>query len=431
MENLLAHGYRRHDVSTLPKTSPIPARVALSEAMRSNAADGHENLGFLSEIHGFMPETKPLLSLPTSHSVWDDIAQDLPTLYRSQSLRRRLEEMPELKAGQASLDDSFILRASVILSIFAHAYVRVEKKPSTVIPLTIQAPWMEITRRLKRPEPFLSYMDLIVYNWKVRSTTLSDPMRVENLDLLVPTVNNQEERVFYLTQVEILAQASPIVASVVRAQEAVQSDEPERLMVELEFIREKLNHITKTSLLKINPRPSSKTYVNPIVWAKTVAPFAVPIKEGVQGPSGTSSPIFHLMDIFLGRDRYDSILGRESLRIREWYPLHLREFLAAVEKISVPSYVANKGSRSLSGSYEALFDAYSGVNGFLGVHRRKVYGYLQMAFKVGRSITIGGFHGLFEDRTWSEVDQQLEETRKERLSSGCTETALSVDSPLS
>ena len=319
------------------------------------------------------------------------------------------------------------MRASVILSVFAHAYVRVEKKPATAIPPSIQAPWEEITRRLKRPEPFLSYMDLIVYNWKVSHTSLSDPMRVENLNLLVPTVNNQEERVFYLTQVEILAQASPIVASVVRAQEAVQRDAPEKLMVELEFIRERLNHITKISLLKINPRPVSKTYVNPIVWAKTVAPFAVPIKDGVQGPSGTSSPIFHLMDVFLRRDRYDSILGRESLRIREWYPPHLREFLSAVEKISVHSYVANKRSPDLLNAYQVMFDAYTSVNGFLGVHRRKVYGYLQMAFKVGRSITIGGFQGLFEDRTWSEVDQQLEETRKERFSSGCTGAAFSVD----
>lgn len=421
MDNLSAPECLKHLDLPFPayKQTTVPARIALSRAMESNAANGHENLGFLSETHGFMPAVRPLLSMPESHRVWDDIAHDLPALYRSQSLRQRLEEMPTLMVDRASLDDIFVMRASIILSVFAHAYVRVEKKPSTTIPPSIQTPWEEITRRLKRPEPFLSYMDLIVYNWKVRNPTLSDPMRVENLDLLIPTVNNQEERVFYLTQVEILAQASPIVASVVRAQEAVQSDEPKKLMVELEFIKERLRHITKISLLKINPRSTSKTHVDPIVWAKTVAPFAVPIKDGVQGPSGTSSPIFHLMDVFLKRGRYDSILGKESLRIREWYPLHLREFLMAVEQVSVYAYVINKQSPDLLNLYQAMFDAYTGVNGFLGVHRRKVYGYLQMAFKVGRSITIGGFQGLFEDRTWSEVDHQLETTRRERFSSGC------------
>ena len=123
------------------------------------------------------------------------------------------------------------------------------------------------------------------------------------------------------------------------------------------------------------------------------------------------------MDVFLRRDCYDSILGKEALKIREWYPLHLREFLSAVEKVSVHAYVVNSKDPDLLGLYQAVFDAFTGVNGFLGVHRRKVYGYLQMAFKVGRSITIGGFQGLFEDRTWLEVDRQLETTRRERFSS--------------
>ena len=45
-------------------------------------------------------------------------------------------------------------------------------------------------------------------------------MRVENMNLLVPTVDNKEERIFYLTQVEALAQSSPLISAVVRAQEA-------------------------------------------------------------------------------------------------------------------------------------------------------------------------------------------------------------------
>jgi len=37
--------------------------------------------------------------------------------------------------------------------------------------------------------------------------------------LLVPTVDNPEERIFYLTQVEIMARCTPLVGAVVRAQE--------------------------------------------------------------------------------------------------------------------------------------------------------------------------------------------------------------------
>ena len=49
----------------------------------------------------------------------------------------------------------------------------------------------------------------------------ADSMRVNNLELLVPTVDNKEERIFYLTQVEAHAQAAPLIGAAVRAQEAV------------------------------------------------------------------------------------------------------------------------------------------------------------------------------------------------------------------
>jgi hypothetical protein len=45
---------------------------------------------------------------------------------------------------------------------------------------------------------------------------------------------------------------------------------------------------------------------------------------------------------------------------------------------------------------------------------RRVFGYLEIAFKVGRSVTIGGFTGALRDRTWNRVDDELELSRKER-----------------
>ena len=44
----------------------------------------------------------------------------------------------------------------------------------------------------------------------------------------------------------------------------------------------------------------------------------------------------------------------------------------------------------------------------------KVYGYLELAFKVGRALTIGGFSGAFTRRTWDEVDHALREAHDER-----------------
>jgi hypothetical protein len=173
--------------------------------------------------------------------------------------------------------------------------------------------------------------------------------------------------------------------------------------------------VSRSSLTLIDPRPRSGTHVDPVVWAKTVAPLAVPFRAGVLGPSGTASPIFNLLDVFLERRSHGSQLGREIGLHRRSYPLHWRLLLDAAERVSVADYVASHPR--LIGSLESVREAYAGPDGFLGTHRRKAYGYLAVAFKVGRGVTIGGFRGPPQARTWNEVDTALTQSRAERLPS--------------
>jgi len=202
-----------------PVRDVIPARLILTTAARTNQRLGHENLGFLSESHGIMPAVLPLLSLPAGYEAWDQTAADLPELYRTLRVRAALEAMPVLSAAEKDLPDRYLLRASCLMSMLAHSYFRAEAQaPARPMPEGIQRPWEEISRRLNRPAPHLSYIDLIMYNWRLVDPDREDPMRVNNLRLLVPTVDNKEERTFYLTQVEILAQSTRIINALVQAQ---------------------------------------------------------------------------------------------------------------------------------------------------------------------------------------------------------------------
>ena len=395
----------------------IPSRLALTTAEGTNKRLGHENLGFLSEEHGFMPSAPPLRQLPPAYQAWDDMAERLPELYRTLTLRKNFDTMPELSAAAADLPDEYLLRTSALLSIFAHAYYRVVDDPPAAIPHCIQRPRAEITRRFARPGPVLSYIDLIVYNWKLVDSNLDDPGRVENMRLLIPTVDNVVERIFYLGQVEILAQCNPIIGAVVRAQEATQQDDAESLKRELRLITDSLHNATYDSLMKIKLNPHSGPYfVDPVVWAKAVGPLAVSYEEGVPGPSGIASPIFHLLDEFFGRRSYGTKLGHEMTFVRDWYPQHWQDFLKAVGQVSVPDYVADNRSKNLKGIFQEARQSYMAETGFLGRHRLKVYGYLETAFKVGRSVTIGSFSGKFKDRAWNEVATQLDNSRAERHS---------------
>lgn len=397
----------------LPRV-PVSSHLVLDYAEKTNAFLGHENLGFLSQSHGFMPKNPPKESLPVEFRAWDEVIQDLPRLHQTMHLRKVIDSLPLLDAGEERIPDNCLLRAAAVLAMLVHSYFYVETTPPAGVPHALQKPWAQVRKRLGREFEVLSYIDLIVYNWRFIDPTLPDPFRVENLELLIPTVGNQEERFFYLTQTEILGRSAPIIAGVSRCQDAARNDDPETLEHELIAILRTLESIVEESLPKINPNPDSRTYVDPVIWAKTVAPFAVPIRSGIQGPSGTSSPIFNLLDAFFGRHKHETFLGREIKGLRGTYPPFWRDYIEAVSTLSVSDYVRKVDNPNLSAALRDTFAMYAGQNGFLGRHRTKVYGYLETAFKVGRSITIGGFAGLFKDRTWDQVDMELEYSRLER-----------------
>jgi sulfite reductase alpha subunit-like flavoprotein len=393
---------------------PPSCREVLRQAERRAAASGHENEGFLSWADGFIPRVAPLHALSPRFAAWDQLAAELPQSYRDLSLRRRVDALPVLDASADFLDERELLRACALMAITAQAYWNVEVRPPEQLPPSVAAPWAELRRRLGRSQEVLSYIDLIVYNWRVVDATRQDPLTVENLRLLIPTVDNREEHVFYLTQVEILARCAPIVRLVTSAQDAVLLGDEDALEEALLGVISCLRKVVCMSLPKINPNANGATFVDPVIWAKTVAPFAVPIHAGDQGPSGTSSPIFNTLDLFFGRKDYASFLGREIRQLRATYPVNWRDFLQALTGVSVGDFIERSGSASLRGAWREAFELYVGQNGFLGRHRMKVYGFLELAFKVGRSVTIGGFGGVFKDRTWDQIDNELEAARGER-----------------
>ncbi|MBC7659515.1 MAG: gamma-glutamylcyclotransferase [Chitinophagaceae bacterium] len=406
---------RRLPVGTSTPLRKLPtARSVIEAAETTNHFLGHENLGFLSYSHGFMPKHSPKLEMPQAFREWDEVASDLPRLYRTLELRQRIDHMRILDASEEFLSDSYLLRAASLLAMLAHAYHYVETTPPACLPSCLAKPWREVRRRLGRDQEVLTYIDLIVTNYRLLDPLASVPVRLENMDLLIPTVGNREERVFYLIQTEILARSAPILGAIARSQEAVLTGDKRALEAELLIIFRSLESIVYEALPKLNPNEASSTYVDAVVWAKTVAPFAVPLTPGLQGPSGTSSPIFNLLDVFFGRTRHESFLGKEIKGLRATYPHFWREFLEAVGSVSIPDFVSDSDDPALAAIFREAFGMYAGPNGFLGRHRTKVYGFLETAFKVGRSVTIGGFSGLFKERTWEQVDLELEYARLER-----------------
>ena len=76
----------------------IPARRILSAAEETNRQLGHENLGFLSESHGFLPVEPPLQKLPSFYQVWDALAEGgKPRLHPDDSVENTREILTQAR----------------------------------------------------------------------------------------------------------------------------------------------------------------------------------------------------------------------------------------------------------------------------------------------------------------------------------------------
>jgi sulfite reductase alpha subunit-like flavoprotein/cytochrome b involved in lipid metabolism len=397
-----------------------PARRVLEEAIALNDQLGHDNLGSLSYSHGFLPRYEPAKALPPSHRAWDEVAADIPRLFRSYAVRQTLDELPLLSAASEDLDDEHVLRASSLFSILAHLYWYSEPEPpENGIPEQIQRPWEEITRRLDRPAPHLSFIDLNTHNWNFIDPTLDEPFIVENLKLAIPMAGNEDERRFQMTPVEMLYRFSPVLDAMLTAQEAALHDDPDTLKEALVFISDALKYQAYVTLMKVNPNPYNDLYINPVVWGKTAALFASPFQpqNAPPGPSGTAIPQFTSLDIFFGRKSYRTTVGHETDRTRNWFPKHWRDWLTALETIPIADYVMQRGDPTLKGIYDEARDAYAGDSGLLSRHRLKAYGFLDLSFKAGRVKTLGGIAGSYSERVWDRLATELEESRLERYGS--------------
>src|SRR5262249_42512647 len=154
--------------------------------------------------------------------------------------------------------------------------------------------------------------------------------------------------------------------------------------------------------------------VDPLVWTRAWVTYTAAVNDHERGLGGSGTPIIQLLDAIFERSVHATSVAHESMRLRTWLPPYSLRFIDSFRRISLPRFVADAGDSELAGIYEGAFDAYAGRRSFLSVHRLKVYGFMELGFKAGRTETNSGFSGAEENRAWDELDNTLEATRRER-----------------
>lgn len=229
--------------------------------------------------------------------------------------------------------------------------------------------------------------------------------------------NDRGEAMFLLCMAEVHGCFQTGVEVVTRCQESVMNRDSEALLKNLISLKELIDQLPYVfHKISVNPN-AGEQFANPVEWGQRYAKFSAPLSKRVPALSGLALPLFLLMDAFIGRTKYTSFLGIEAVHLRRWLPLNIRAFITAIEQhYRIPEFVKASNDSRLEGVLEGIIESYAGERGFMGTHRYKVYGFLEVVAKTGRTETNGNSGaGDSEGRPWEEVHATLSDSMKERL----------------
>ncbi|EPE02341.1 sulfite reductase flavoprotein alpha-component [Ophiostoma piceae UAMH 11346] len=422
-----------------------PARQVMIRAQEIGPKTGWRD-GYLSMEHGFCPVDYDASAGALARSpgrVWSDLCERMPGCVARGRVRTTVAALPLVEGTEEVLPDSALWAALVALGLLCSIYRfedkydgsdgvtasdAVKSRPKCPmgddlgeelvgIPLSIALPYLQVSRRMGRALPHLTFVDQSSYNLKIKDVTSNEPYlaRFENTELRWPMFGERAEVTFLKGVADTSASFQHGPDAIAACQEHVMNRNVEGLLREMIRLKEILENMPG-AFHSISTNPSAgENYVPVQQWVRW-AKFSAPLSRRCPASSGLQFPPYLVMDAFLGRKKYSSFLGAEGVHLRAWLPSNLRAFIAAIEyHYRIPEFVVQSGDPRLMGVLDGIVEAYTGERGFMGVHRYKVFGILEVAAKTGRTETNGASGAADAGRPWEETHKQFSEAMKERL----------------
>lgn len=295
----------------------------------------------VSPERGFLPVQDPSFTFGGDAEAHlrdlESIGAQIPELLQSHKLRETVQRMKLIRPDVFEhLDKRRLLMAARIYAFLASAYVHQIDEPKVkIIPKNVAAPLYDLSKRVGRKFPILSYDLYALNNW--RRIDPRGPIQVENLDTSQKFVRIPDEPWFILIHVEIEAKAAPAIRAIGNLQQAVLRHDTDSLKFALDTIAEALGSMIKT--LTRMPEGNS-----PDVYAFAFRPYIQMFQgiryEGVKelppmptfrGETGAQSSIIPSLDVALGVKHAKTDLTDYVTDMRNYMPKKHREFIEAVE----------------------------------------------------------------------------------------------------
>ncbi|WP_148263524.1 cytochrome b5 domain-containing protein, partial [Legionella drancourtii] len=353
--------------------------------------------------------------MPESHRLWDELALNLPDYIATFRVKNILENMPVLDADENSLPKEYLLRASIIVSGFAHAYFYPNGcTENDSLPAAIKQPLEQIAKRINKKfnsenkdslDVYVgrTYLEDFLANWQFKEDSLNtqkfrlQDIEIDALKLQAPYFDNQEELVSTLVTGPLMqAHFAPAIEQLRNLERELNQASPSISVIinTMKNISAIVLDVRNTFML-MSPKLKSKYYVDQVIWPKTSPTIGKKIHPNEAPNTGADSPIFHILDKLIAREEYDSKMGKNIQSRFGFLVENHQKLILAVEKIGQQlfQFVKDNHHKDLRDAYATLVSSYTGRNSLLESHRKKAFGYLKMSFLGGRLATNGNERG--------------------------------------
>lgn len=337
---------------------------------------------------GFLLSPDPIKDLrsavhPFEACVTDELmtaAESIPQWIEQGSVRTHLMTLPEFNLTRAEEVEDFrvIERLFQIYAHFANAFVWCEQAhPSAFLPKSVAVPLVKLAKFVQRP-PILPYASTSLANFE-----RIDPERgyeVDNLRCLQKMIDIEDESWFHLIHVEIEAHAGEAIAALLRASKWSANHQNSDAESELETASSAIETMTRT-FRRILEKCSTEIYyftLRPYLFG-----FDNVVYDGVtefdqqpmsfRGESGAQSSVIPAIRDLLGLEHAEGGLSQHLIVMRSYMPKPHRDFLAAIDKFALRSFVNRSGDVNLRDAYNVCL---SRLVEFRSLHLRMAHAFI-------------------------------------------------------
>lgn len=297
-------------------------------------------------------------------------------------------------------------------------------------PDSIMVPWRHISIRLGRNVPSLTAFDFLCYNVEIDDTPtdqdLSDSECDENLNhgrhgfrpFITLTGSMAEANSIIQTHAFERA-AARLVGTVIHAQQAVMYSNDRYLRESLVDLISVIEGMT-VAFQSAGPRAQSPLFMDHVERGRALDVLTTPVLPGEKTGSGLLLPSIHLLDVFFSRGKYKSHMGMLALKDRSCMPNLHRGFFDSVSKVSILDYILQSDEHEkhdLFCLFRRALCSFASETGFLGKHRIRLAGYMEMSSKIGRMSPGDGLKAdlSWTARAWRNINYSMQDAMRERL----------------